>query len=354
MSPQVMLDYDTLCAIIEQADFDTLKTLSVVNKDICHRAARRLWRCFTIATRTPPSRRVARSNLERAISIISNRDRLPYLRDLRIHIWASLGPDDGPESEAVLRKLFDLIDALTLLSTLEVVAYNHQSRVVSKLAEQSILIPDLTRLSLDLGPFYDMLQMDFFWYSHPKITSLKLFIYHPFDLPNGTLPNLSAIRILHVQHSCMVRGRPVTDVDIQELSDEQCTNFLDNLRASTTPITSLAARFAEKSIEAYVKVLANLPHLRSLRITQERMPDKGAEHVNAMVGLASLRELEFIEWAGLRGPDEKGQEHFFRACSKECRSIRRVTFHWWGGHGRTFERKSADDDWAIVHYKQLT
>lgn len=353
MSRKVMLDYDTLCAIIEQVDFGTLKTLSYVSKAIYHGTAKRLWRRFTIATRTPPSRQVARSNLERAISIISDPDRLPYLRDLRIHIWASLGPDDGLESEEVLKKLFSLLDALPLLSTLEVLAYSHQSQIVNKFAHPSIFIPDLSRFSLDLGPYYDMLQMGFFWATHPRIDYLKLFIYHPFDLPDGTLPNLNSIHILHVQHSCMVRGRPVMDVNIQELSDEQCSTFLHNLRASTASITSLAARFSENSIEAYVRVLANLPHLKSLRITQEQMPDTGAAHVNAMVGLMSLRQLEDIEWAGLRGPNESAQHHFFRACSKGCPSIRRVTFHWWGGHGKTFERKSADAEWEIVRYKQV-
>ncbi|KAF8332760.1 uncharacterized protein EI90DRAFT_3154087 [Cantharellus anzutake] len=354
VAPEVTLDYDILCLVIEQADFQCLETLSLLSKNVHRRVAPRLWHSFTIATRMPPSRLVARRNINQRISFISSDRRLPYLRDLRIQIWASLGSDDGKESEETLQKVFGLLKSTSKLQFLEIVAYNHQPRILKGLAEQPAITPDLSHFFLDLGPFYDMLQIDPFWNSHPKITYLKLFIYHPFNLPDGSLPNLDTIHILHPQHSCMVRGRPVTSVDIRELSDEQCTLFLGNLQASTKPITSLAARFSETSITAYSEVLGNLPSVRSLRITQEKMPDKGPDHVTAMIGLAALRDLESIEWAGLRGPDVKAQEHFFVACSKYCPSIRKVTFHWWGGHGRTFERKSADGEWEAIHYEQTT
>lgn len=218
------------------------------------------------------------------------------------------------------------------------------------LAAAESFTPELSNFSLDLGPYYDMLQMDQFWLTHPHIRSLEVLIYHTLTLPEGSLPELHRISVVHAQQTAIVRGRPVTDIAIRQLSDEQCTLFMHNLRASTAHIQRLEVRFAESSTTAYSEVLSHLRHLRFLRITQESMPDKGENHVVAMEGLASLRDLETIEWGGLRGPDERAQQHFFAACSKYCPALRRVTFHWWGGSGRTLQRSSPDGEWVAVAY----
>lgn len=381
-------------AIVANADTPTLKTLSLVSRDHKHMAFTYLYRTWALNSKPLMDHRRNRLNLEKALAFISSDERLPYVRNLRIHIRGSLGEillydnSEDPMTQSMIASLFTLLRSPKLhLKFLEFSVYEHQALFLSHLGVSGepgrSFVPFLSRFVLDLGLYVGPVEIPWFWRSHSDIRSLTLHINSPhFSLPSYTLPYLSQISLLHPQHSNIARGRPVTTVIQRNITQDQYATFADNLAASSVPVTRLDAYFSSTSHfrspsdadNAYdhdhdhspnnrnnniqsqgtaYSIIARLPFLRFLKITQESMPPtrRSPEHVLPMSSLASLRHLETIEWSGLKGPDEKAQAHFFAACSKYCPALRRVTFHFWTGRGRTLEKRAPDADWEPAQYE---
>lgn len=74
MSKEPMLEpasqpipFDILTSILDSSDFETLKVLSLTSKEVNMEANRLLFKSYTVATKTPPSRVVARNRVRQGI-----------------------------------------------------------------------------------------------------------------------------------------------------------------------------------------------------------------------------------------------------------------------------------------------
>ncbi|KAF9510028.1 hypothetical protein BS47DRAFT_104051 [Hydnum rufescens UP504] len=110
-----IIPYDVMFSIVANADRPTLKALSLVSHDLKHMAYTYLYHAWTLVSQAVLDHRRNRLSLEKAIEFISSDERLPYVRNMRIHIWGSLGQillydnSEDPRAQSMIASLFSLL-----------------------------------------------------------------------------------------------------------------------------------------------------------------------------------------------------------------------------------------------------
>src|SRR5260370_42163871 len=80
------IPYDVQCAIVSNSDFETLKTLSLLNKDYHKEACKYLWRSFTFEAPKELLSSDCLSSLEEGVHTIMREGRHLRVRDLRLFV----------------------------------------------------------------------------------------------------------------------------------------------------------------------------------------------------------------------------------------------------------------------------
>lgn len=326
-------------------DLESLKSVSLVNRDYHSQATRRLWRRFTLAVQKnsgidPTS--TPRTRLKHAINFLTAGERTQYVRDLHLHISASLGPEDDPEVRRTLIHLFSTIKRMPL-RTLKVYATFHRDHVSHTLAVLHFA-PDLSRLSVNFSFAGDGFAS--FAQIHPKLSTITWTSDDvPLVLP--CKPSTFDSSTLLPIHPPSPRFRYRTPSDPILFAPGIISPYMDYIRPPATAIVHLSIRLIPypASPVAYQCILKHLPRLRSLEVSHSPMANK--EDWSIALGIiGSLQELATFIW---NGGDEQGQDEFFAACSMSCRSLRMATFHWWdpfcGPASRIYSRRSQIAGW---------
>jgi len=341
------MPYDVWCVVVACLDPPTLKSISVVNRDYHHEASKYLWKKCTLFIDSRFHGVWARRYLEDGCNIIMKPERASRIQDLCIDIQASLGPEHDPAVERVFQMVFAVLQRTKNLKSLTIKAAHYRSRISRALS----ILPfpfHLDRFATDL--FCDE-NLHGFWAAHPNIKHIELLGVDT-DVPNlpAPLASLHTVRATLAQQSVVVRGSPVTSVHLDGFWQGECRVIRDHLAASTAPsgILDLSMQIFDDSVTStpYIDIITHLPRLRTLRVIHADIPDRDHK-VAVMEALASLQDLEVFEWGG---GSPAGQADIFAACSKRCRSLRRITFRWGNGSyfQRRFERESEEAGWGIV------
>jgi len=178
---------------------------------------------------------------------------------------------------------------------------------------------------------------------------------------NHPIAPLTHVFIQTVDQSAVIPGNPVTDVHVKASDQFQLEDYLtisSNIARSTIPISFLSFDLEDKelTIYAYTTIVANLPHLRVLRMSHntEFMLDRTTRETAINI-VGSLQHLEELTWDGEVMPVvEEALFNLFIMGSRCCPALRKITF----GQGllvgqgnviglRTFERVSSDTPWEI-------
>ena len=274
-------------------------------------------------------------------------ERASRVQDLRIDIQASLGPEHDPTVERAFEMVFATLQRTKNLKSLTIKAAHYRLRIARALSTLSLPFR-LDRFATDL--FCDE-NLHAFWVAHSNMKHIELLGVDT-DVPIIPAPliSLHTVRATLAHQSAIIRGNPVTSVQLDGFWQGECHIIHDNLATSTAPhgILDLSLRIFDSGVTSapYTEIIAHLPRLRVLRVVHADMPYH-EDRLAAMEALASLQDLEVFEWGG---GSPAGQADIFAACSKRCRSLRRITFRWGNGNyfQRCFERESEVAGWGIV------
>ncbi|KAF9510027.1 hypothetical protein BS47DRAFT_104052 [Hydnum rufescens UP504] len=216
--------------------------------------------------------------------------------------------------------------------------------------------------------------------------SLTLHIASPqFSLPSYTLPHLSHIVLLQPQHSNIARGRPVTSVVQRNLTEDDYTLFADNLAASSVPITRLEAYFSSTRHfqspkqdndydrdhdhsptsnhqqpnhnnpiarnTAYSSIIARLPFLRFLKITQERMPSVAFFPRACSFNVLARFTPSFGDYRVVRveGARREGPATFLRGVLQVLSSVEKGNIPLLGREGSDLEKRGPNAEWNLCN-----
>ncbi|KAF8322047.1 hypothetical protein DL93DRAFT_1244622 [Clavulina sp. PMI_390] len=122
--------WDIVASIIDQADPETLKELSLVSKEFSLEAASGLCHTFSVclAPRSSTNRHYAVTRLSDATLCLQKHSRFRHIRHIRFRICTSLGPSNVARDS--LGRLFRAIQRLENLEVLELDILHHQIDVV--------------------------------------------------------------------------------------------------------------------------------------------------------------------------------------------------------------------------------
>jgi hypothetical protein len=316
------IPYDVLCAIIEHVEFETLKEIALVSRDLHHEASKRLWRTISIQTYNLEGPHDLWTHLRTAASIISREDRAQHLRDLRLGFKGSLGTRE--EAEAVIRELFSSLRLATNLSSISLDVFR---RTPCKLVLDSFEIygiaPRLEHIILGEPMGLAIMKDHNFWRSRPTIKSLKWEHYgRGFHLspksPPLPLPLLETVRLGCAEHSSILQACPVTNLTVGMVKNDDCGILLGNIRSSTADLLHLRVRFCETP-DIFPSVIRHLPRLQSVAVDHFMIDLDDAEVLDVVT---SLCDLVLLELSGQRDSDFFSEK--FMACAHRFKSLQSV------------------------------
>ncbi|KAF8326662.1 uncharacterized protein EI90DRAFT_3291351 [Cantharellus anzutake] len=338
--------YDIWAAVVAFADFYTLAAISLVCKELKHEAAKHLWRSFTLRVDPSFDDIWGRRHLEEGCAIILTERRYLRVQNIRIDIQSALGAELEPEVDKTLRTIFHTLHHCSSLRSLSITSAHHRTKIARSLSLQPFAFTKLQHFSTDL--FCDE-NLHGFWGRHQQLTYIELRAVDPgiSNVPSP-LPSLEGIYASLAHHTAVIPGSPVKSVHISGLWEGECTLLMHNLEQSTSPggIQHLSMEIFDTEVTAhpYTSIIANLPHLKSLSVTHGDMADRD-DRAAAINALCQLQELEVFEWGG---GSAAGQADIFAACSKNCKSLRQISFRWGNYFQRKFVRDSEHAAWGIV------
>ncbi|KAF9520425.1 hypothetical protein BS47DRAFT_1336090 [Hydnum rufescens UP504] len=315
------IPYDVLCVIIEHVEFETLKEIGLVSRDLHHEVSKRLWRTISIQTYDLEGPHNLWTHLRTAASIISRENRAQHLRDLCLGLEGSLGT--RKEAEVVIRELFSSLRLATNLSSIRLDVFR---RTPCKLVLDSFGIygvaPRLDHIILSEPMGRAIMKDHNFWRSRPTIKSLKWDHYaRGFHLspksPPLPLPFLETVQLGRVEHSSILRACPVTNLTVAIMENGECGILLENIRSSTADLLHLRVHICQTP-DIFPSVIGHLPRLQSLAINH---PSNELDDAELLDVLTSLSDLVLLELSGDRDP--RFFERFL-ACAHRFKSLQRV------------------------------
>jgi len=299
------LPYDILLVLIRAVDLETLKTFSLLNRDLYNSVQWVLWRSCRIVIDSSVFNSWLESGQEKVpppISVICDSHRAASIQRLAVDVRAltmeliSRGPGHLPDLiAAFLDVVRTKLSFLSNLRHLSILTSAHQYIMDAFLNDYSP-IGGYTP-SLLYGPHRHTAKEPF-WLQHPGISSVELFCPMSADkLVTGALKNL---RYLVASHPCslsMVSGRLVKAVAIHNEDGHPWASTCEHLLESTGPLVALRITSIEisPSIKCFQLCIAKLKTLRELQIFQFAYASDSDRRA-AMEILSTLPNLTVLLW----------------------------------------------------------
>ena len=313
-----------MLAIIDWFPFYTLKVVVRVSKFFHIHAGRRLWKSCSITIWDPSTT----GRLEDGLDFVAKH--ATHVRRLSLGLYSALATPKHPH---VLRKLSETLASLTALKSLEIAVHSSKSAgEILQALSVGVFAPDLAEFSTDL----DVADLVPFWSTHPLISHVMVGTHsrkpHRATTDPIPLPSLASVHVKSPLASVVIRGNPVTFVDIScgPMSNlgsaaNAPETFMSNMFLSTAPITRLNMNIAddESSIKWYTIVIANLPHLRYLNTYHSTsfmtQPERRARVIEVLGSLAFLEELT---WGIIKPPDLAALMEATSVSSRQFQALR--------------------------------
>ena len=343
--PFLDIPYDVIAAIVQSLDFEGLKSLTPVSRNLYELAGSRLWRFVIIDSS-------GRSNICEAVEevtrFISRPERAEHLRGVHAHMTECRGRRSSDATRQATRILTHALTLAPKLSFLRVIAGSQDIPILSD-GLSRIILPSLREFETTLvGP-----ELDQFWTHHPAIRSLVADSYSL--VLSQPIPLLNFLCVRNELQCRLIAGSPVTHIEIVRLTGEADSweTLQPTLALSTKPLEHLHIQSVPDTISAvhlYTLTVALLPQLRHLHLNH-----RGAGFIRSAVAqkqvldaLSSLQHLHTFEWLG---PIPRPvHDAFFATCSEPCVLLRRVSITATDpdsgvGRIRKYTRKSVEHDW---------
>lgn len=294
-----MLPNDIFFVLIRIVDFETLKTLSLLNHEFYDSVQWRLWRSCRIELLPSEVKEWFESEqqvMPWCISVICDRRRAAFIHHLTIvdYVHRILFPQLPLEFLDVLRTELRTLPKLRRLS----IFTRHPHEIDAFLNDYSP-IGDYEP-SLLYEPNRHMAKEPF-WLQHPEITSVGFMF--PISANNLRVPGTEALKKLQyvaIRTPCllsMVRGRPVKAVAV-DASGFPCISICEHLLGSTCPLLALRIIYLEvlPTIEPFQLCISRLKALRELEIIQSSYGSTSDRRSAMEILSSALPELSVLLW----------------------------------------------------------
>ena len=346
--------FDILYIILTHADWETLKALGCVSRDLHHEANKYLWRRVWLdAPVGSPDTTILESRLA---LILHDPRRACCVRELDIAITSPITErpqffdGEGNIIHRIIRALLQVPKLHTL--RLYIVSHgNYHKQLVTELSA-GIFPFHLTSFASNID-VEDGLEP--FLRSQPSIEEYEI-LYNwrmsdhvPF--PDTFLPSLRRVRAGNVDRVAdLVRGRAVHAISVaSELRLEGVPVLATAIRSSTVDVTELGLAIRQGIRQHLEPLVSAVPKLRSLEVLSSLEANMILEDVEELVAvLGCFRHLEIMRWSPRTSVGFWSQRHeFMNACGSACHSLHTIIFGRSDRSAERYVRQGPSDSWTL-------